>query len=102
MPNIRRLFACALLIALPLSAAATRVYKSTAPDGSTVYSDQPSPQATEIDVPPSAAERTRRAIAATLAAILGTATPCRITAGTIRRQPGAKFRPIRSLAGARA
>lgn len=54
MPNIRRLFACALLIALPLSAAATRVYKSTAPDGSTVYSDQPSPQATEIDVPPSA------------------------------------------------
>lgn len=55
-----------------------------------------------IDVPSSAAERSRRAIAATLTAILGTAMPCRITAGTIRRQPGAKFRPIRSLAGVRA
>jgi hypothetical protein len=47
-----RLLACALLIALPLSAMATRVYKSTAPDGSTVYSDQPSAQATEIDLGP--------------------------------------------------
>lgn len=55
-----------------------------------------------IDVPPSAAERTRRAIAGALAAILGNATPCRIAAGAIRREPGAKFRPIRSLAGARA
>jgi len=55
-----------------------------------------------IDVPPRAAERTRRAIAGALAAILGNAMPCRIAAGTIRRQPGAKFRPIRSLAGVRA
>ena len=48
-----RLLACALLIALPLSAMATRIYKSTAPDGSTVYSDLPSPQATEMDLAPS-------------------------------------------------
>lgn len=53
MTHTRRLLACALLIALPWSAAATRVYKSTAPDGSTVYSDQPSPQATEVEVAPS-------------------------------------------------
>jgi hypothetical protein len=53
MPNTRRMIVCVLLIALPLSGGATRVYKSTAPDGSTVFSDQPSPQATEIDVAPS-------------------------------------------------
>ncbi len=55
-----------------------------------------------IDVPASAVERTRRSITATLAAILGHATPCRVTAGAIRRERGTKFRPIRSLAGARA
>ena len=53
MPNTRRLLACALLIALPLSGGATRVYKSTAPDGSTVFSDRPSLQATEIEIAPS-------------------------------------------------
>jgi phenylacetate-coenzyme A ligase PaaK-like adenylate-forming protein len=56
-----------------------------------------------IDVAKSQAEATRRAIAARLSAILGNATPFRISAGAIRRErSGAKFRPIRSLAGLRA
>lgn len=53
MINSRRLLACLLLLALPMSGGATRVYKSTAPDGSTVFSDQPSPSSTEIDIAPS-------------------------------------------------
>lgn len=53
MITTRRLLACVLLFALPVSAGATRVYKSTAPDGSTVFSDRPSPQATQIDIAPS-------------------------------------------------
>lgn len=53
MLNTARLLGFALLlITVPLSTATTRVYKSTAPDGSTVYSDQPTPQATEIKVAP--------------------------------------------------
>ncbi len=53
MINSRRLLACLLLLALPMSGGATRVYKSTAPDGSTVFSDQPSASSTEIDIAPS-------------------------------------------------
>jgi phenylacetate-coenzyme A ligase PaaK-like adenylate-forming protein len=49
------------------------------------------------------AERLRRTIAARLADLFGQAMRFRIAAGTIRRgASGAKFRPIRSLAGARA
>jgi phenylacetate-coenzyme A ligase PaaK-like adenylate-forming protein len=55
-----------------------------------------------IDVPAAAAEPTRRAIAGKLAALFGNAMPYRIAAGSIRRERGAKFRPIRSLAGSRA
>jgi phenylacetate-coenzyme A ligase PaaK-like adenylate-forming protein len=56
-----------------------------------------------IDVAAAQAEGMRRVIAAKLSAILGSATPCRIAAGAIRREArGGKFRPIRSLAGARA
>jgi hypothetical protein len=40
----------ALLAQLPAAGAATRVYQSKAADGSTLFSDQPSPQAREIDV----------------------------------------------------
>lgn len=56
-----------------------------------------------IDVAKSHAEGMRRVISEKLAAILGNATPFRISAGRIRREPsGGKFRPIRSFAGARA
>lgn len=56
-----------------------------------------------IDVRVADADRIRGVIATRLKAVLGPATPFRITAGTIRRMPsGVKFRPIRSLAGARA
>ncbi len=55
-----------------------------------------------VDVPAPAAERTRRTIASRLTAILGPETLFRIATGTIRRESGAKFRPIRSLATARA
>jgi phenylacetate-CoA ligase len=55
-----------------------------------------------IDVPVGAAERTRRVIAGKLSALFGNAMPFRIAAGAIRRDRGTKFRPIRSLAGARA
>jgi phenylacetate-CoA ligase len=49
------------------------------------------------------AEGLRQAVAGKLAAIFGNAMPFRVAAGAIRREPrGAKFRPIRSLAGARA
>jgi phenylacetate-coenzyme A ligase PaaK-like adenylate-forming protein len=56
-----------------------------------------------IDAQPRDAERLRGAIAAKLGALLGQAMPLRIASGAIRRGPsGAKFRPIRSLAGAGA
>lgn len=56
-----------------------------------------------IDVQAGEAERMRKAIADRLTALLGHATAFRIAAGVIRRErSGAKFRPIRSLAGARA
>lgn len=55
-----------------------------------------------IDVAKPHAESLRRAIADRFSAMLGNAMPFRIAAGTIRREPsGGKFRPIRSLAGAR-
>jgi len=42
---------CLLAAALaPSIATAARVYKSKAADGSTVFSDQPSPQAREVDI----------------------------------------------------
>jgi phenylacetate-coenzyme A ligase PaaK-like adenylate-forming protein len=56
-----------------------------------------------IEVAPREAERMRRRVAAQLSPVLGHATPFRIAAGAIRRPPGgSKFRPIRSLAVARA
>lgn len=55
-----------------------------------------------IDVAKPQAEGMRREIAGKLAAILGNATPFRISAGAIRREGAGKFRPIRSHAGARA
>jgi len=56
-----------------------------------------------IDVAPREAERLRRSVAAQLTPVLGHAMPFRIAAGAVRRPPGGtKFRPIRSLAVARA
>ena len=56
-----------------------------------------------IDVAPREAERMRRSVAAQLTPVLGHAMPFRIAAGAVRRPPGGtKFRPIRSLAVARA
>jgi len=56
-----------------------------------------------IDVAPREAERMRRSVAAQLTPVFGHAMPFRIAAGAIRRPPaGTKFRPIRSLAAARA
>ena len=56
-----------------------------------------------IDVAAGEADRIRHAIAGKLSALFGNAMPFRIAAGVIRRdRTGAKFRPIRSLAGARA
>lgn len=54
MTNTNRLLACLMLILLHGTGHATRVYQSKAPDGSTVFSDQPSDQATPItiDLPP--------------------------------------------------
>jgi phenylacetate-coenzyme A ligase PaaK-like adenylate-forming protein len=55
-----------------------------------------------IDVVAAKADRIRAAAATRLRALLGPATPLRIAAGEIRRiAPGAKYRPIRSLAGNR-
>ena len=51
-----------------------------------------------IDVPAAVAERTRRAIAERLSALLGKAMTLRIATGAIRRNHAIKFRPIRSLA----
>lgn len=56
-----------------------------------------------IDVAAGRADSLRDVIAGKLSAIFGDAMPFRIAAGAIRREPrGGKFRPIRSLAGARA
>jgi hypothetical protein len=55
-----------------------------------------------IEAAASRAEALRQAVAAKLGAVFGHAMPFRVAAGAIRREPrGAKFRPIRSLAGAR-
>jgi hypothetical protein len=52
MKNFARpLVGCLVAAALvPSIATAARVYKSKGPDGSTVFSDQPSPQAHEVDI----------------------------------------------------
>jgi hypothetical protein len=42
--------ACLAVGLIPLASFAARVYQSTAPDGSTVFSDQPSPLARELDI----------------------------------------------------
>jgi phenylacetate-coenzyme A ligase PaaK-like adenylate-forming protein len=56
-----------------------------------------------LDVAADDAEELRSAASDRLAALLGPAIPLRVRIGTIARPPsGAKFRPIRSLAGARA
>ena len=57
MPMMKtcRVLAILGLLALSGPGHATRVYKSTAPDGSTVFSDRPSPSATPIDLAPSPA-----------------------------------------------
>jgi hypothetical protein len=47
----RPFLACLLLtVAIPASVQATRVYRSVAPDGSVLYSDQPGPGTEEVDV----------------------------------------------------
>ncbi len=39
-----------LTLAVPATVQATRVYRSVAPDGTVLYSDQPGPDAQEVDV----------------------------------------------------
>ena len=59
--TVQALAACLVGVTLmPLTAVATRVYQSKAADGSTLFSDQPSPEAREleIDVPASAPQPT--------------------------------------------
>lgn len=48
--NIIRPMLLALLLAVPDVASAVRIYQSTGPDGVTQFSDQPSPQARELDI----------------------------------------------------
>ena len=50
MISLRPVVVCLMVLALPIPGLATRVYQSTGPDGSTVFSDQPSPMAREIDI----------------------------------------------------
>lgn len=51
MTTFRPLLFCLIVLALlPTSSHATRVYQSKGLDGSTVFSDQPSPQAQEINI----------------------------------------------------
>ncbi|WP_372696321.1 DUF4124 domain-containing protein [Immundisolibacter sp.] len=50
MHPVRSSLLCLLLVAVPATAQATRVYRSVAPDGTVLYSDQPGPGAQEIDV----------------------------------------------------
>lgn len=56
MISVRPVAVCLMVLALPIPGLATRVYQSKGPDGSTVFSDQPSPMAQEIDInlPPAA------------------------------------------------
>ena len=48
--TVRTLAACLTVALIPLASFAAHVYQSKAADGSTVFSDQPSPQAREIDI----------------------------------------------------
>lgn len=50
MIPLRPLVLSLVLLTLPMPGHATRVYQSKGPDGSTVFSDQPSPAAREIDI----------------------------------------------------
>jgi hypothetical protein len=50
MIPLRPLVLSLVLLTLPMPGHATRVYQSKGPDGSTVFSDQPSPMAREIDI----------------------------------------------------
>ncbi len=50
MISFRPAVFCLVVLSLPLPGLATRVYQSKGPDGSTVFSDQPSPGAREIDI----------------------------------------------------
>ena len=50
MIPLRPLVLSLLVSTLPISGHAMRVYQSKGPDGSTVFSDQPSPAAREIDI----------------------------------------------------
>jgi hypothetical protein len=48
--TVRALAVCLAVVLVPLTSLAARVYQSKAADGSTVFSDQPSAQAREIDI----------------------------------------------------
>lgn len=51
MTRFRLALSCLIVLSLaPATGVATRVYQSQAPDGSTLFSDQPGPQAREIDI----------------------------------------------------
>lgn len=50
MISLRPVVFCLIVLTLPMPGHATRVYQSKGPDGSTVFSDQPSPMAQEIDI----------------------------------------------------
>jgi len=51
MTRFRPALSCLIVLSLaPVTGVATRVYQSQAPDGSTLFSDQPGPQAREIDI----------------------------------------------------
>lgn len=50
MIPLRPLVLSLVLLTLPMSGHAMRVYQSKGQDGSTVFSDQPSPMAREIDI----------------------------------------------------
>lgn len=50
MISFRLAVFCLMVLTLPMAGHATRVYQSKGPDGSTVFSDQPSPMAQEIDI----------------------------------------------------
>ncbi len=50
MISLRPVVFCLIVLTLPMPGQATRVYQSKGPDGSTVFSDQPSPAARQIDI----------------------------------------------------
>jgi hypothetical protein len=63
MISLRPVVFCLVVLTLPLPGLATRVYQSKAADGSTVFSDQPSPTAREIDIDlPAAGEPPAKAV----------------------------------------